>query len=150
MGARDWSAIGIVWESDDVSEVFGENNQSDKRVVATAQLPRIIDLDKAAKAGVNILAWLNASNSMRVRAQAIARATEGKLDVEALRERVFAALLGQRATATGRTVVKRNLPDGTIYEGDSEVDFRQLFALALVEMGVPSDVATEKARGASW
>ena len=150
METRNWASLGIVWFAEAVNEVFGENNQSDKRKVAIAQLPQIADLDKATKAGINILAWLNASNSIRVRAQAIARASMGELSIEALRERVFASLLGQRAVSGTRTVtvVHHTLPDGTLYDGNDEMDFRQLFALALVEMGVPGDIATEKAQKA--
>jgi len=148
---EQWAAIGINWIAEPVSEVFGENNQSDKREVAIAQLPQIIDIDKAAKGGINILNWLNASNSMRVRAQAIARSHQ-TLKPDAMREMVFAALLGQRAAGGSRTTVItiRNLPDGKVYDGNDEIEFRQLFMAALIDMGVDGAMAREKAASYIW
>ena len=140
--ARNWEAIGLSWLAEDVSKVFGENNASDKRVVATAQLPVVTDLDKLAAGGVDILAWLNASNSMRVRAQAIARKNP-KADPEKMRELVFSALQGVRMGVAGRTVeiIKRALPDGNFYTGTDENEYRSQYAAALVDKGVDSDVA---------
>lgn len=140
---RDWAALGIEWETESVSKQFGDH-ATDRKVVGNAQLPRIIDLDKARAAGISILAWINSSNSMRVRAQAIARATKDRTP-EVLREAVFAALLSSRARAAAgvrvETIIKRPMPDGTMYDGDDEVEFRQLYAAALIDQGVEASVA---------
>lgn len=143
--ARNWDDVGLGWTAEDVSKVFGENNASDKRVIATAQLPVVKDLDKLKAAGVDVLAWLNASNSMRVRAQAIGRKAKKNADVETLRESVFSALKGVRMTASGRVVeiVKRPLPDGSMYDGTDENEYRQAYAAALVDSGVDATVALQ-------
>lgn len=141
MTTRDWAAIGLGWVTEPVSKVFGDNNQSDKRKVADAEIPQVLNIDLLAAAKVDVLGWLNASNSMRVRAQAIARTHKGT--AEELREKVFQALLGQRNVTGGRTVtiVKRPLPDGTMYEGTDENEFRQMYAASLVDQGVDATVA---------
>ena len=146
--ARDWEAVGLDWIAEPVSRVFGENNASDRRVVATAQLPVVRDLDLLAAAGVNVLAWLNAANSMRVRAQAIARDHKG--DIESLREKVWNALLGVRM-AGSRVVTKtvRKLSDGTTYEGDNQTEFVSLEMAALVDLGIDADTARTLAE-ARW
>lgn len=140
---RDWAAIGINWITEPVQKQHGDH-YTDRHVVGNAELPQIADIDLVAKSGVSILAWLNASNSMRVRAQAIARTHKGT--AEELREKVFAALLGQRQSGFGTktiTVVKRPLPNGEMYEGTDENEFRQLYAAALVDSGVNADVALQ-------
>jgi hypothetical protein len=146
MATRNWAEIGIEWEVEDVQKQFGDH-ATDRKVVGQAQLPRIVDIDKAAKAGIDILGWVNSSNSMRVRAQAIGRAAAGKIEAEALREQVFAALLGNRASVSTRTVTvtKRTLPAG-VYEGNDENEFRSLYAAQLVDQGVDTDVALNIAR----
>lgn len=147
---RNWEEIGIVWEADDVSKQYGDH-ATDRKVIAVAQLPRISDIDKAQAAGIDILGWVNSSNSMRVRAQAIARANP-KLDAEALREEVFKALLGQRNVGGGRTTVitKRPLPGGVMYEGNDETEFRQLYTAALVDQGVAADTARTIVSTITW
>lgn len=153
MANRIWADVGIDWATDEVGEQAGPN-KSDWRKIGDAQLPVIVDLDKAKAAGIDILALLNASNSPRVRAQAMERdalAEKPVPDVETRRERIFNWLKGVRnGTARTVTVVKRPLPDGTFYEGNDETEFRQLYAAGLVDVGVPEQNALAVAKSLPW
>lgn len=153
---RNWAEIGLDWAAEEVMKQFGENNQSDKRIVGVAQLPIVTDIDKLGASGVDVLAWLNSSNSLRVRAQALGRSSKlpknaADEKVEQLREKVYSAMLGVRMSG-GRvverivTVVEKRLPDGTIYKGESEEEFRAAFAAALIDLGVESAKALEMAK----
>ncbi len=161
--ARNWDELGIVWVADTVAEQVGDNATSRRELNVVAQLPRIVDIDKATAAGIDVLAWVNSANSMRVRAQSIARDVArkgGAKDAESIREKVYAALRGVRSTSGGGTVVvekivekiitKRMLPNGDMYEGDDENEFRQLAAAAMVDLGMDAADAIAKSNAIAW
>src|SRR5688572_4781447 len=93
---RIWADLGLAWVADTVQIQHGDHASDRREHDVLAQLPVVEDIDKAGAAGIDVLAWVNASNSMRVRAQAIARKAKKGTDTETLRERVYQALKGVR------------------------------------------------------
>lgn len=147
----NWESAGIVWETSDVSRQHGPN-KSDRAVIGTAEIPKVVDMAKAIDAGLGdaMLAGINGT-SWRVTAQDVSRryieaTPKDKRNKDDLRKLVYDRLRGIRARVVGGRVeyvevVKRPLPDGTMYDGTDEVEFRQLYLAALVDGGVQPDVA---------
>lgn len=164
--SRNWTDLGIVWESSPVSERIGSNDTS-KVVIGLAEIPQLSDVAKAIDAGLSdaILAGCNGT-SWRVSAQDVGRSflkadgkrmADGTYKItdeqrEALRERVFNRIKGLRSPGGSRTVTVtvHNLPNGTVFNGSDETEYRQAFAATLIDMGVPSDAARAAAMSAKW
>lgn len=137
--ARDWSAIGLDWTTEGVSEVFGENNQSDKRIVnAKAQMPVVTDLAKFRDHFGDdcFLGWLNSSNSLRVRAQSIGRKHKASLGIEANREAVYNAIRGVRNAPVRSAPFDRAAFIGT-------------YTAALIDKGIDAALARQLADSAA-
>ncbi len=158
---RNWVELGIEWKTETVSRQMGEHRSDRVAFRHPAQIPIPSDLTKIRGwAGDDrVCAWMNAQG-WRVPAQDVNRAyleecAEGKVyNEEELRERVYNRLAGVRNSGGGGTrtitVVKRPLPDGTMYNGTDEVEYRQMYVAGLVDKGVPTPVATMIAQGLAW
>ena len=133
-----YDEMGIRWESEEVSVVYGDN-QSDKRIVnSAAQIAVITDLDKfRATFGDTFLLAMSDGTSLRVGCQRIGRKFDGK-NIEGNRKAVLDYIRGTRSRGT---TTRRPLPDGTFYHGTDEVEFRQLYAAKLVDLGTPATLA---------
>lgn len=133
--------FGCRWETEAVSAVFGENNQSDKRVVnPTAQILVIVDLDVfRATFGDKFLIAMSDGTSLRVICQRIGRKHNGK-DNTANRKAVIDSINGIRTRGASVTT-KRPLPNGTFYHGTDETEYRQSYIAALVELDTPVTLA---------
>lgn len=147
--ARNWNEAGIVWHTDSVSK---KNAAGQLVEIAGAQLPEIVDLEKfdtALKAeGGSAIAVFNASNSPTVKAQACKRDNPNESG-ETLRERVWRTLCGIRNARKGGAVVVRTLPDGTTFTGTTRMEYVAATMAALVDLGVPAEVARAKAQVAA-
>lgn len=96
----DWESMGITWTTGPVRKQHGPNG-ADRREVATAQIPEITGpLAFANHFGENVLTnWLRSSNSLRVRAQAVAR-THPEATADELRMMMYNAIRGVRAAGS--------------------------------------------------
>lgn len=144
----DYAAMGLRWESEDVSVVYGDN-QSDKRVVnAAAQIAVITDIDLfRATFGDTFLLAMSDGTSLRVGCQRVGRKFNGK-DIEANRKAVLDYIRGVRAK--GASTPKRGLPDGTFYHGSDETEYRQKYTVALVDLGTPAELALAISARLPW
>lgn len=159
--ARNWNDLGITWSGEKVSRQMGEHRSDRVAFRHEAQIPVPADLTKIVAWAGNekVCAWMNAQG-WRVPAQDVNRgyleacANGTTYDVEQLRELVFNRLSGVRNSPTGGTrtitVTKRPLADGTFYEGNVEVEYRQLYMAGLVDKGVPAPTAKIIAEGLAW
>ena len=131
---------GYTWETEAVSMVFGENNQSDKRIVNdAAQILVITDLDKfRSEFGDAFILAMADGTSVRVMCQRIGRKFK-KGQAEQNRLAVLNAIRGVRTR--GVTIPKRALANGEFYHGTDETEYRQLYAASLVENGVDASLA---------
>ncbi len=142
----DWAARGISWAEEPVAKVFGENNQSDKRVIGNAQIPVVNDLDLFRKEyGDACVLGILDGTSIRVMAQDVNRTgiTKG-LPKEEIRARIDARLRGVRNRPLGggtKEVLVYLLPNGTKFTGTSLVEYQQQYMAALVDAEVPAAVA---------
>lgn len=147
----DWAARGITWAEEPVSKVFGENNQSDKRVIGNAQIPVVVDLELFRKEyGDACVLGILDGTSIRVMAQDVNRSGIAKgLNTEQLRERVDARLRGVRNRPLGGTtkeVLVYLLPNNTKFTGSSLVEYQAQYGAALIDAGVDSAVAMTLAK----
>lgn len=143
MSQNDTKEMGFHWESEPVSKVFGENNHSDKRVVnPQAQIAVMDNVAKFDAAFPGLILALQDGSSLRVRCQAVGRKFDGK-DLEANRTAVLAMMRGTRASVT---ITRRPLPNGQMYQGHDEAEYRQLVTVAYVDLGIDEDKAIELAK----
>lgn len=64
--------------------------------------------------------------------------------IEAFRERVWAsAIEGLRVRGPIRQTVKRPLPGGQFYTGEDATEYKATYLAALVDQGIPADVAKQ-------
>lgn len=153
---RNWNDLGLAWEAGEVAKQFGDNATDRRTLNIKAQIPKVTDIDKATAAGIDVLAWVNSANSPRVMAQDVARKRAEKSPKptdEEMRELVFSRLKGVRnvgGRVVERVVVKRALPNGSMYEGSDEMEFRAQYAAALIDLGVDGKVAQESALAYQW
>ena len=140
-----WANYGMTWETETVSKQAGPNKTDRVAFATPAQLPKIENFEKfeAHFGKLAVLAMLNASNSIRVRAQAInrARLEAGEKDTESLRNSVYNAMRGVRATASPIQVRVYTLPNGELFNGTDVTEYRQAYAACLVEAGVAAETA---------
>lgn len=159
----DWAShTGMVWEANQTNKrTDGPNNSDMRATINMAQIPAPSDFDKMVEhfgKGI-VLGWIRGSNSLRVAAQAVAREVEHKISVQEMRLRVYERIMGIRsARATVVTVEKiverivkvRTLPDGSVFDGDDEMEYRQAIVATLTEMGLEFAVAKVAAEKATW
>jgi len=143
--SQNWESFGISWTDEVVSRQAGPNKTDRVAFSTKAQIPQVADYDKfvAHFGKPAVLAMVNASNSIRVRAQAVNRGLieDGERDADKLRQAVYNAMRGVRAQASPIQVRIYTLPNGEIYNGNDVTEYRQLYVAAMVEAGVPVDVA---------
>lgn len=153
MNATNWNDLGITWTSSDVQRQHGDN-ATDRVVIGQAQIPVLSDVDKAVAGGLlgAIMKGVNGT-SWRVMAQDVCRKAiekDRKASPDAMREAVFNRLRSMRASSGPVVIVKRALPNGTMWEGDNEQEFRSEYAAALTDMGVDAAAAIEAAKAYKW
>jgi hypothetical protein len=141
--ARNWESAGVTLTKSPVSRQRGKN-RSDTVVIGTASIPTVTDLDKfrATFGDAAALGSINGT-SIRVMAQDINRtAIEKGLSQDELEERLWNRLKGIRnSVAMTTTVVKYSLPNGELWTGTDLTEFEQLFAAAMIDMGLDADAA---------
>jgi hypothetical protein len=141
---RNWSDMGLRWESETVRKQYGPNKSDIRTVRTDAQIPVIFDLDAfRLHFGDEPLLDMADGTSLRVKAQGINRAEAClKMDADELRETIYNAIRGMRRSGSRTTtVVKYPLPDGTFYTGTDLVEYQSAYTAALVDAGVAADVA---------
>lgn len=161
-----WNSMGISWSFEKVARRNGKN-ASDKTfypnagpvlVIRSENLQKFIDTDGRHLDA--IVSHLD-GQSFRVASQRVLRAAFEKgvklataAEMEALKQRVYdGVVLSARApsVAVVEKIIKViRLPDGKEYAGNDEMEFRQLFMAALVDLGVGVDAAQEKALSVKW
>ena len=147
-----WADYGMTWNAEEVGRNTGPNKSDWKAFPTKAQIPQVVDYDKFVThfGKPTVLAFLNGSNSPRVKAQAVCRGLieSGIKDTDAIRNGVYNALRGIRAQAAVHTItiVKVALPNGDMWEGTDVVEYRQALVAAMVEMGVSVEIAIAKAQ----
>lgn len=144
----DYEALGIRWESEEVAQVYGEN-QSDKRTVnSAAQIAVMTDVEKFDKAFPGYILAMSDGTSLRVSCQRIGRKFDGK-DIPANRQAVLEHLKGIRRKGSPAQV-KRPLPNGKFFLGTEETAYRAEYTAALVDAGVESGLALQIAKALPW
>ncbi len=145
MEERNWTDIGIVWNTEQVSKQHGPH-ATDKKVLGDAQIPTVVDLtlfrehfgDEAVLGSMN-------GTSIRVSAQAVCRqelSKDAKCAPSKMRNAVYNRMKSVRNAPGGTRVIQVfTLPNGQKYNGSDLTEYRQLYAAALVDSGVPSSVA---------
>lgn len=141
----DWAARGISWAEEDVSKQHGDH-ATDRVVIGKAQIPVVQDLAKfTAEYGEACVLGILDGTSIRVMAQDVNRSGIAKnLKADEIRQRIDARLRGVRNRPLGggvKTVIVYMLPNGQQYKGTSLVEFQQEYMSALVDAGVPAEVA---------
>ena len=138
---------GFHWESETVQTQAGPNG-SDRHPVNTAgQIAVMDDVEKFNQAFPGYLVAMADGTSCRVSCQRIARKFNGK-DIPGNRKAVVDHLTGVRVRTT--STVRRSLPNGQVYSGTNETEFRQLYAAALVDSGVDGTLAVQIANTIGW
>jgi hypothetical protein len=151
MSEPNWADMGLSWTTETVSRQNGANKADRVAYSTPAQIPFVTDLASYPKfvehfGEATVLSFINASNSIRVRAQAVNRAaleTNAKCGAAELRLKVYNTMRGIRAAMAPMIVVKnvRTLPDGTTYDGTDIAEYRDMYAAALVVAGVDATIA---------
>lgn len=148
--ARNWADLGIEWSEEQVRRQNGDNASDKAALRGTAQIPVVKDLDKfVAHFGANCVLGIMDGTSVRVMAQDVNRRLLAKgADAESIREAVYNRLKGVRnaTIATVREVKVYMLPDGTQYKGSDLTEYKAAAMAALVDLGVPADVAAERVK----
>ena len=150
--SRNWAEMGIEWDMSPVSQQMGDN-ATDRVELGQIPVPRLTNIDLAIKSGLSnaILAGVNGT-SWRVKAQDVGRRAlekNRKADRDAMKDAIFSRLQSIRTAAT-ITLREHRFADGTKYEGDDEVEYRQLAVEQYVEMGVEASVAVQLASKLVW
>lgn len=142
----DWTTRGISWVAEDVSKQHGAH-ATDRVIIGKAQIPQVVDLDMFRKEyGDACILGILDGTSIRVMAQDVSRSgIAKKFTPDEIRSRIDARLRGIRNRTAASVVVKEvrvhTLPNGVAFTGTTEVEFQQEYAAALIDAGVPSDVA---------
>ena len=144
---ENYAEMGLRFDTEEVSKQRGDH-ASDRVVLGNGQIAVVTDLDKFREAFTDscVLGILDGT-SIRVMSQDVSRRllNKGTKKAEDIQAAIINRLKGVRNSSGGgvRTVTKTvyNLPDGTKYEGDSETEYQQQYAAALVDAGVPTEAA---------
>lgn len=147
MTENDYAEIGLRFDTETVSKQRGDH-ASDRVELGNGQIAVVTDLDKfrAAFKDECVLGILDGT-SIRVMSQDVSRRllNKGTKKADEIQAAIINRLKGVRNSSGGgvRTVTKNvyALPDGSKYEGESEVEYQQQYAAALVDAGVPSAAA---------
>lgn len=145
-----WEDIGIVWKQLPVRKQAGDHATDREQYNTLAEIPVVEDLDAfRLHFGDEVVLGILDGTSVRVSAQDVNRRAleKGIKGANDRRMLVYNRLRGIRTQTRGTTVVEvkvRFLPNGQEYKGTDEVEFRQQFVEALVDMGVPANVAIER------
>jgi len=141
--SRNWESYGIEWEAGEVKKESG--------ATFPAEIIRVVDLAKFAStikaANGDVMAILNASNSIKVMCQDVCR-TNPKDSRDAKREKMWNRLTGVRNTPRAAQP-KVMLADGTIWQGDNADDFVAAQTAALFKLGLPTEAAETAAKAAA-
>lgn len=139
--------MGLRFDTEVVSKQRGEH-ASDRVELGNGQIAIVTDLDKFRTFfGDAVILGILDGTSIRVMSQDVSRrllnkGTKKATDIQAA---IVNRLRGVRNSTGGgvRTITKNvyALPDGSKYEGESEVEYQQQYAAALVDAGVPSAAA---------
>lgn len=153
MDKNQWELVGVEFVEDDVAKRAGPN-ASDKRLVGKATIAMIRDLDKFRSAyGDGYILRMADGTSLRVTCQRMWR-DNPKMAFDEFSQRLDGVFRNARVTGGTKTVtvevVKHDLPDGTVYEGMDEVEYRQLYAAGMVDLGTPGNVAVAIAARKMW
>jgi hypothetical protein len=139
-----YDELGIRFDLEEVAKQSGDNRSDKVTFARKAPIVIVTDVTKFREAfGDETILAVFDGTSIRVKSQAIARRmlAKGATD-EAIREANVNMLRGVRnATRGGGTVTKYALPNGEFYAGTDVTEFQQLYLAALVDAGVPADVA---------
>lgn len=145
MTARNMNAedLGIRWESSPVQKRIGPNGSDMREWRSDAQIPVVVDLDKARKGFTDdvVLSGINGT-SWRVQAQDVARRLPANTPVAELQAAVIARLQGMRRSPGSRVreiVRYPRLDNPTVLvemTGNPAADLA-----ALVDAGYPQDAA---------
>lgn len=138
---------GFSWSGESVQEQAGPNGSDRAPVNTAAQIAIMTDVEKFHQAFPGYLVAMADGTSLRVSCQRIGRKFSGK-DIPGNRKAVVDHLTGVRVRTT--SAVRRSLPNGQVYTGTNEVEFRQLYAAALVDSGVDGNIAAQIARTIGW
>lgn len=143
MNTLDYEALGIKWETESVSRVFGPNQSDKQEVNDAAQIAVMTDVARFDAAFPGYILAMSNGTSLRVKCQSIGRKFNGRTeaDREANRAAVMASLKGVRIRAT--SAPKRPIPGGEYYHGTNETEYRQLCLAAYVDQGFDSAVASK-------
>jgi len=147
MTENDYAEMGLTFATESVSKQRGDH-ASDRVELGNGQIAIVTDLEKFRTAFSDecVLGILDGT-SIRVMSQDVSRRllNKGTKKAEDIQAAIINRLKGVRNSTGGgvRTVIKNvyALPDGTKYEGESEVEYQQAYAAALVDAGVPSAAA---------
>lgn len=155
---NNWEEMGIKWVAGEVRRQNGEH-ATDRTVIGTAQIPDLVDIDAAVKAGLSgaILKGCNGT-SWRVLAQDVCRGLIEKnrrVSAEVMQEAVFNRLRSvmTRGTVVIEKIVEKvmhTLPDGTNWDGTDETEFRQMYLVQLIDAGVENAVAQILTTNVKW
>jgi hypothetical protein len=147
MTENDYAEMGIRFDTESVSKQRGDH-ASDRVELGNGQIAIVTDLEKFRTAFTDtVILGILDGTSIRVMSQDVSRRllNKGTKKAEDIQAAIINRLRGVRNSSGGsvRTVTKLvyNLPDGSKYEGDSEVEYQQAYAAALVDAGVPSAAA---------
>lgn len=152
MESINWADRGISWQTEDVSKQHG-SHATDKVVIGKAQIPVVTDLEKfRSEYGDACVLGILDGTSIRVMAQDVNRTSLAKgLKADEIKARIDARLRGIRNRPLGGTTVVTKLvyvlPNGEKYTGTSLVEFQSEYMAALVDAGVPAEVARTLAEG---
>jgi len=147
MTENDYAEMGLRFDAEVVSKQRGDH-ASDRVELGNGQIAVVTDLEKfrAAFSDATILGILDGT-SIRVMSQDVSRRllNKGTKAADVIQSAIINRLHGVRNSTGGgvRTITKNvyALPDGTKYDGESEVEYQQAYAAALVDAGVPSAAA---------
>lgn len=141
----NYDELGIRFDLEEVAKQSGENRSDKVTFHRKAPIVVVTDVTKFRDAfGDETVLAIFDGTSVRVKSQAIARRmlAKGATDDE-IRAANVNMLRGTRNASRGSTVVvtKYVLPNGASYSGTDETEFQQLYLAALVDQGVPAEIA---------
>ena len=141
----DWALRGISWVTEDVSKQHGDH-ATDRVVLGKAQIPVVADLDAFRKEyGDSCILGILDGTSIRVMAQDVNRSgLAKKLPADEIKQRIDARLRGVRNRSLGgvvKEVAVYLLPNGEKWTGTDETAYQAEYMAALVDAGVPIEVA---------
>lgn len=145
---QPWSEFGLAVSTESVQEQVGEH-ATDRRIVNDhALIATVVNVATFVETfGEPALMKFINGTSLRVTCQRIARSMAKERDTAKVEVALLNAIRSVRnAVVQTRTVIVHALPNGTTYDGTDLVEFQQEYAAALIDAGVPGDVALNIAK----